>query len=187
MTDAKVPTPWSLMGELLKSRMTTDVLRSNDRLVLLAFLAHADVETGKTWVSVRTIAADTGLSRATVCRAIANLRELGLMTRSSRPSPSEPHVVELRGLELLLRDWDVWRYAVKLAGEELAAQFFEWVHFVETERSLGEAPGSHGEPTQSHSENPTEYVPEHATEQEESGEQPMCTVDGARLVLHPTS
>ena len=60
--------------EVLKG---TDAGFQCDRLVLLALAAYAHDETGEAFVSVETLATQTGNSQTTVKRALTRLRELG--------------------------------------------------------------------------------------------------------------
>lgn len=49
--------------------------------VLLALASRATAADGRAWPSLRTLAADAGVSRATVCRALMRLEAAGLVTR----------------------------------------------------------------------------------------------------------
>lgn len=52
------------------------------KAVYLALSAHARAKTGKCWPSQKLLAAETGLSVPTVKRAVAQLRELGIIQSS---------------------------------------------------------------------------------------------------------
>lgn len=53
------------------------------KVVLLYLKDHADSE-GKCWPGIRTIAAELGLSRSTVKRALGELYRAGLVVREER-------------------------------------------------------------------------------------------------------
>lgn len=54
------------------------------KAVYLVLACHADMETGECWVSNTTTARHLGVSRVTVVRAMNELCETGLVTRTPR-------------------------------------------------------------------------------------------------------
>lgn len=122
-----------------------DGITSTEKLVLIAYAEHADHH-GYCWPSAQRLADITGLSRATVTRANASLRNKGLIksVRRVNPKTNEP-ISNLTRINVSLLD------SMRRRDVERYADLIHEITFPEDDHEDGQETGSdqlihHGEP-----------------------------------------